>query len=63
MLKLRHSAHLGFSGSLFYVLPISMSYLVVSKITNQFLCEDVIEKSVPRDHRLASLGKPRDDNR
>ena len=26
-------------------------------------CEDEIEKSVPRDHRLSSLGKPRDANR
>ena len=23
-------------------------------------CKDGIEKSVPRDHRLSSLGKPRD---
>ena len=28
-----------------------------------YSCEDGIEKSVPRDHRLSSLGKPRDANR
>ena len=28
-----------------------------------YLCEDSIEKSFPRDHRLSSLGKPRDANR
>ena len=28
-----------------------------------YLCGDGIEKSVPRDHRLSSLGKPRDVNR
>ena len=26
----------------------------------QYLCEGRIEKSVPRDHRMSSLGKPRD---
>ena len=26
------------------------------------LCEDGIEKSVPRDHRLSLLGKPSDAN-
>ena len=25
-----------------------------------YLCEGRIEKSVPQDHRLSSLGKPRD---
>ena len=25
-----------------------------------YLCKGGIEKSVPRDHRLSSLGKPRD---
>ena len=28
-----------------------------------FLCEAGIEKSVPRDHRLPSRGKPRDAKR
>ena len=28
-----------------------------------YSCEDKIEKSVPRDHRLSSLGKPRDAKR
>ena len=28
-----------------------------------YSCEYGIEKSVPRDHQLPSLGKPRDDNR
>ena len=28
-----------------------------------FSCEDGKEKSVPRDHRLSSLEKPRDANR
>ena len=27
-----------------------------------YSCEGVIEKSVPRDHRLSSLSKPRDAN-
>ena len=27
---------------------------------NHLLCEDGIEKSVPRNHRLSSFGKPRD---
>ena len=28
-----------------------------------YLCEDGMEKSVPRDHRLSPLGEPRDANR
>ena len=44
--------------------PHKMWYLVVSKKKNPlYLCEDGIEKSVPRDHCLSSLGKPRDANR
>ena len=44
--------------------PHKMWYLVVSKKKNPlYLCEDGIEKSIPRDHRLSSLGKPRDANR
>ena len=37
--------------------------LVVSKKKIHYLCDDGIEKSVPRDHRLSSLSKPRDANR
>ena len=33
------------------------------KKKNNYLFEDGIEKSVPRDHRLSSRGKPRDANR
>ena len=33
------------------------------KKKNQLLCEVRIEKSVPRDHRLSTLGKPRDAKR
>ena len=40
-----------------------MRYLVVSKKNNFNLCEDGIEKSVPRDHHSSSLGKPSDANR
>ena len=32
---------------------------MVSKKRIHYLCEGGIEKSVPRDHRLSSLGKPR----
>ena len=35
---------------------------VVSKKRIHNLCEGRIEKSVPWDHRLSSLGKPRDAN-
>ena len=35
----------------------------MSKKKNPYSCEDGIEKSVPRDNRLSSLGKPRDANR
>ena len=40
-----------------------MQYLVASKKKIHYRCEDGIEKSVPRDHCLSSLGKPRDANR
>ena len=35
------------------------------KESNQtnYLCEDGIEKFVPHDHRLSSLGRPHDGNR
>ena len=35
----------------------------MSKEKIHYSCEGGIEKYVPRDHRLLSLGKPRDDNR
>ena len=35
-------------------------YLMVSKKTINYLCENVIEKSVLHDQSLSSLGKPRD---
>ena len=43
--------------------PKKMRYLVVSKKKKYYSCEGGIEKSVPRDHRLSSLGKPHDANR
>ena len=36
---------------------------MVSKKKIHYSCEDGLEKSVPRDHRLSTLGKPRDANR
>ena len=36
---------------------------MLSKKKNPFLCEGRIEKSVPQDPRLSSLGKPRDAKR
>ena len=36
---------------------------VVGKKKNPYSCEVRIEKSFPRDHRLSSLGKPRDVKR
>ena len=35
---------------------------MVSKKKIHYLCEDGIEKSVPRAFDLSSLGKPRDAN-
>ena len=35
---------------------------MVSKKKNPLYGEDGIEKSVPHDHRLSSLGKPHDAN-
>ena len=35
---------------------------MVSEKQNPSFCKDGVEKSVPRDHRLSSLGKPRDAN-
>ena len=39
-----------------------MPYSMVCK-KKHYLCVAGIEKYVPRDHRLSSLGKPRDANR
>ena len=44
-------------------LNIKMQYLVVIKKRIHYSCEGGIEKSVPRNHRLSSLGKPHDANR
>ena len=35
---------------------------MVSKKKNLLLCKGGIEKSVPRDHRLSSHGKPHNAN-
>ena len=53
----RISAYSGTSGNLFKIW-----YLMVSKEKNPS-CENGIEKSVPSDHCLSSLGKPRDAER
>ena len=45
------------------LLQYKMRYLVVSKKKIHNSCEGGIEKSVPSDHRLSSIGKPRDANR
>ena len=37
--------------------------IMVNKKKIHYSCEDGMEKSVPHDHRLLSLGKPRDDKR
>ena len=54
MLKLRHhvtSQHIqDFLDVFFIFFQYKMRYLVVSKKKNPLLCEDRIEKSVPRDH-------------
>ena len=34
--------------------------LMVSKKRVHYLCEDALEKSIPRDHLLLKLGKPDD---
>ena len=34
--------------------------LMVGNKKNPLICEDGIEMSVPRNHHLSSLGKPRD---
>ena len=54
----------GFSGSTFSSLTNINEVLSGEQETRiNYSCEDGIEKSVPRDHRLSSLGKPRDANR
>ena len=40
-----------------------MQYLVVSRKEMHYLCENGIEKSVPGDHSMSSLGNPCDANR
>ena len=58
------SAYSGFSGSLFQVFPIyEWGIKWWARKRFHYLCEVGIEKSVRRDHRLPSLGKPRDANR
>ena len=37
-----------------------MMYFMVSKKKIHYTCDDGTEKSVPCNHRLSSLGKPRD---
>ena len=39
-----------------------MWYLLINKKKNPLFVEDGIEKSVPHDHYLSSLGKLLDDN-
>ena len=67
MLKLRH--HVAsqriqdFLVIFFVFVQHKMRYLVMSKKNDPYSCEDGTEKSVPRDLRLSSFGKPRDANR
>ena len=67
MLKLRH--HVAsqriqdFLEAFFHVIQYKMRYLVVSKKNNPLFVWGCDRKSVPRDHRLSSLGKPRNGNR
>ena len=49
------------SGNIFFYFS-KMLYLMVSKKIH-YLCEDDLEKSVPRYHRLSSLCKPHDANK
>ena len=67
MLKLRHhvvSQRIQDFLVIFFVfLQHKMRYLKMSKKKNPYSCEDEIETSVPRDHRLSVFGKPRDANR
>ena len=67
VLILRHHVASGliqnFLEVFFMFFQYEMRYLVVSKKAKKrihYLCEGGIEKSVPCDHRLSSLGKPRD---
>ena len=39
---------------------VKMRYLMVARKILHHLFEEGVEKSIPRDHRLSSLGKPRD---
>ena len=64
MLKWRHQVKL-------YLSVVRDFWKLISKLKKQwwarkrihYSCEGRIEKSVPRDHRLSSLGKPRDAKR
>ena len=61
MTPCRISANSGFSGSPFHVFffQYKLRYLVVIKKRIHYEYEDGREKSVPREHGLSSLGKPR----
>ena len=47
----------------FWKLVLKLKKTVVSKKRIHYSCEGRIENSVPQDHRLSSLGKPRDAKR
>ena len=60
----RISAYSGFSGSLFHIFSsIKWGIRWWARKRIHYSCEGEMEKSVPRDHRLPSLGKPPDANR
>ena len=55
------SAYLGLFSSVFFQYKWGIKWWARKR--NHYSSEDEIEKSVPRDHRMSSLGKPRDANR
>ena len=58
---LLHLRVLGISGSLYFKYE---NALFKGEQENEYyFCENGIEKSVPRDHHLSSLGKPCDSKR
>ena len=57
MFCLIHSTYSGAYGSLF--LTVKIRHLMGSKKKN--LCVDGLEKSIPLDHHLSSIGKPNGD--
>ena len=67
MLKWRHnvaSSRIGdFLEAFFHVSNIKCDIYWWERKIIHYSCENGIEKSVPRDHRSSSLGKPRDANR